>query len=172
VINPNDGLYKTSDIYLEDIEMHTDTSTLDLSDFMPESVSMKKVAYKRDFILNEAKRDQISSLLSDSVLAEFYIRKGFTNTITVRTPWDLLKCISYIGGLTNIIYVVALFSASYFTEINFLIKLANKLYVFPKKRKKKQEEHSKINSTDSFGQELKENPKLGVFRFLNHLYNY
>lgn len=133
LIDPIKSVYRTADIFLNEIEITTDsgyTPTL-LSNIIPN----KTYSYNQEF-----REQTIFTTLDGSQkvnIADFYFRKSQKKYQYDRFLGNLLAILSYLGGIWSTCYIVCMFLFTSYSRTSFANSLSNKLYNYPSQKKRR-----------------------------------
>lgn len=134
------SLYKTADIFIDEVKMSTEVGLI------PTLIS--KLESSSNFIVSNQFREQsliLDPLLYPKQIADFYFRKSRRIIQYQRSVGDLLGVIASVAGSWSTTFICLMFFFKVYNGKYFLVALANKLYDFPsQKRRIKEEKYSQL----------------------------
>ena len=146
LVDPIKSVYRTSDIFLNEVEITTDGCVF--PSLFPSTETNISYTYSQEF-----REQTIFTTLDASQkvnIGDFYFRKSQNKYKYDRFLGNLLTVLSYLGGIWSSIYIWFAIMAGAYSRNFFMNSLANKLYNYPSQKRKKTKKHTKvIEETDS-----------------------
>lgn len=133
LIDPIKTVYRTADIFLNEVEIKTDGGFIPT--LFSEPLPNITYTYNKEF------REQTIFTSLDAAskvnIADFYFRKSQTKFTYDRFLGNLLTIISYLGGIWSTCYIVFSIIADNYSSYFFINSLSNKIYNYPSQLKRK-----------------------------------
>lgn len=145
LIDPINPIYRTADIFLNEIEITTDTG------YIP--TMFKTIDPNKTYSYNQEFREQtVFSFAGNQKnnIADFFFRKSQTKHIYNRFLGNLLAILSYLGGIWSTCFFSCKVILQVYNRYSLLNELANKLYNYPSQKKIKNNLDNKNRSNINF----------------------
>lgn len=139
LVDPIKSVYRTSDIFLNEVEITTDSGVF--PSLFPTTETNISYTYSQEF-----REQTIFTTLDASQkvnIGDFYFRKSQNKFKYDRFLGNLLTVLSYLGGIWSSIYIWFAIMAGAYSRNFFMNSLANKLYNYPSQKRKKTKKQPK-----------------------------
>ena len=133
LIDPIKSVYRTSDIFLNEVEITTDSGVF--PSIFPTAENNNSYTYNQEF-----REQTVFTALDGSQkvnIGDFYFRKSQNKYKYNRYLGNLLTVLSYLGGIWSTVHIAFAVIATPYSRNFFMNTLANKLYNYPSQMKRK-----------------------------------
>lgn len=176
LIDPIKSVYRTSDIFLNEIEITTDGGVF--PSLFPTAENNFSYTYNQEF-----REQTVFTALDGSQrvnIGDFYFRKSQTKYKYNRYLGNLLTVLSYLGGIWSTVHIAFTVIAKPYSRNFFLNTLANKLYNYPsqmkrrtKKSKTMEERPSQTYNSGTISPELNNEARKSMYsKIMNKIETY